>query len=97
MLSLIRLAIFFFIVYLVYRLAKWIIRSPELKRRDMREHQVSTTEGEDLVEDPYCHMYVPLSQAHKASIDGQDVYFCSEGCLEKYMSEHSTKKAQGAS
>jgi len=97
MLSLIRLAIFFFIVYLVYRLAKWIIRSPELKHRDMREHQVSTTEGEDLVEDPYCHMYVPLSQAHKASIDGQDVYFCSEGCLEKYMSEHSTKKAQGAS
>lgn len=62
----------------------------------MRGHEVSATEGEDLVEDPYCHTYVPQSQAHKASIDGQDVYFCSEKCLEKFMSEHATKKAQGA-
>ena len=48
------------------------------------------------MEDPYCHIYVPISQAHKATIDGQDLYFCSERCLEKYTSEHSTKKAQGA-
>jgi YHS domain-containing protein len=96
MLSLIRLAIFCFIIYLVYRLAKWRILSPGIKGRDMSGHQVSTAHGEDLVEYPYCHIYVPLSQAHKASIDGQDVFFCSQKCFEKYISEHSTKKAQGA-
>ncbi len=96
MLSLIRLVIFGFLIYLVYRLAKWIILSPGIKGRDMPEHQVAAAQGEDLAEDPYCHIYVPMSQAHKATIDGQDLYFCSEKCSDKYISEHSTKKAQGA-
>jgi YHS domain-containing protein len=96
MLSLIRLVIFGFLIYLVYRLAKWIILSPGIKGRDMPEHQVSAAQGEDLVEDPYCHIFVPMSQAYKASIDGQDVYFCSQKCFEKCISEQSTKKAQGA-
>jgi YHS domain-containing protein len=94
--SLIRLAIFGFIIYLVYRLARWIILSPGIKGRDVSGHQVPAAQGEELVEDPYCHIYVPMSQAYKESIDGQDIYFCSQKCLEKYISEHSTKKAQGA-
>jgi YHS domain-containing protein len=96
MLSLIRIVIFAFLIYLAYRLVKWIIMSPGIKGRDTFGHQVPAAQGEELVEDPYCHMYVPISQAHKAMIDGQDLYFCSERCLEKYTSEHSTKKAQGA-
>jgi YHS domain-containing protein len=96
MLSLIRLAIFGVLIYLVYRVAKWIILSPGIKGRDAPGHQVAAAPGEDLVEDPYCHIYVPMSQAYKTTIDGQDVYFCSQKCLEKYMSEQSTKKAQGA-
>ena len=96
MLSLIRLAILCFIIYLVYRLAKWIIMAPGIKGRDVSGHQVAAAPGEDLVEDPHCHIYVPMSQAHKETIDGQDLYFCSETCLEKYTSEHSKKKAQGA-
>jgi YHS domain-containing protein len=96
MLSLIRLVIFAFLIYLAYRVVKWIILSPGIKGRDMSGHQVPAAPGEDLVEDPFCHIYVPMSQAHKATIDGQDLYFCSEKCLDKYISEHSTKKAQGA-
>ncbi|MGZ6193044.1 MAG: hypothetical protein ACXWMH_09220 [Syntrophales bacterium] len=96
MLGLIRLVIFGFLIYLVYRLAKWIIMSPGIKGRNMAGHQVPAAQGEDLVEDPYCHIYVPMSQAHKAAVDGRDLYFCSEKCLEKYVSEHSSKKAQGA-
>ena len=96
MLSLIRLVIFGFLIYLVYRLAKWIILSPGIKGQDMPEHQVPAGQGEELVEDPHCHIYVPMSQAYKASIDGQDVFFCSQKCFEKYISEHSTEKAQGA-
>lgn len=96
MLGLIRLAILGFIIYLVYKLARWIIMSPGIKGREVPGHQVPAAQGEELVEDPYCHIYVPMSQAYKASIDGQDVFFCSQKCFEKYMSEQSTKKAQGA-
>lgn len=96
MLGLIRLVIFGFLIYLIYRLAKWMIMSPGIKGPNMAGYQVPAVQGEDLVEDPYCHIYVPMSQAHKATVEGRDLYFCSEKCLEKYVSEHSSKKAQGA-
>ena len=43
--------------------------------------------GEDLVEDPLCHTYVPLSHACQATIRGKTVYFCSRKCLEQYERE----------
>ena len=42
--------------------------------------------GEDLVEDPYCHTYIPLSNAVTASVHGKAVYFCSKKCREAFMS-----------
>ncbi|HUH65541.1 MAG TPA: hypothetical protein VLZ07_03825 [Syntrophales bacterium] len=96
MLSLIRFAILCFFIYLLYKLAKWIILSAGIKGPDETQHRVPVAKGEDLVEDPYCHTYVPVSQAFRASIDGHDVFFCSKECFEKYISEKSTKKAQGA-
>jgi YHS domain-containing protein len=42
------------------------------------------TVGEELVEDPECHAYVPVSQAVRLEIDGKKVYFCSQKCLEQY-------------
>ena len=96
MLSLIRFAILCFFIYLLYRLAKWIIVSAGIKGRDMSQRQVPVAGGEDLVEDPYCHTYVPMSQAYKASISGRDAHFCSKECFEKYISDRSTTKAQGA-
>ncbi len=45
--------------------------------------------GEDLVEDPYCHTYVPVSHACRSVIDGKTVYFCSQKCLETYKKERN--------
>ena len=42
------------------------------------------TGGEELVEDPQCHAYVPVSQALCDEIDGRKVHFCSRACLEQY-------------
>ena len=39
---------------------------------------------EELVQDPQCHAYVPVSQAFQTEIDGKSVYFCSQKCLEQY-------------
>ena len=40
--------------------------------------------SEELVEDPYCHAYVPVSQAFRTEINGKTLYFCSQKCLEQY-------------
>jgi YHS domain-containing protein len=40
--------------------------------------------GEELVEDPQCHAYVPISQAIRTEVDGKILFFCSQKCLEQY-------------
>jgi YHS domain-containing protein len=40
--------------------------------------------GEDLVEDPVCHTYVPISHALKMEVAGETRYFCSQKCLDAY-------------
>lgn len=41
-------------------------------------------EGEQMVQDPECGTYLPLSEALKAKVNGQPVYFCSRKCRSQY-------------
>ncbi len=50
--------------------------------------EIRTAAGEDLVEDPICHTYVPIGAASRTQIDGKTVYFCSPKCLEQYKIEN---------
>ena len=92
MFNLIRFLIICALVYFSYKLIKWIFFSPVITGHDLPEHKTTAVKSEDLVEDPYCHTYVPLSQAYKASIGGHTIYFCSQNCSEKYIIENPVKK-----
>lgn len=72
------------IIYLGYRLLKGLFLPAVRKSDDKFTRKTVPIEGEDLVEDPYCHTYVPLSDAYKAYVDGEAIYFCSKECCEKY-------------
>ncbi|WP_417392968.1 heavy metal translocating P-type ATPase [Gimesia sp.] len=39
--------------------------------------------------DPICHMEVDESTALQATVDGQDWYFCSQGCRDKFVARHA--------
>lgn len=82
----IRLIFALIVIYLIYRLAKRFFL-PSAKQRDKFPERPTAIGGEDLVEDPYCHTYVPISDAYKASLNGETVYFCSKECFEKYKAE----------
>ncbi|OPY09286.1 MAG: hypothetical protein A4E68_00603 [Syntrophaceae bacterium PtaB.Bin095] len=71
------------IFYLLYRMAKWLFHS-SVKTADPLPTQKMPEKTEDLVEDPCCHAYLPVSQAYKATLDGKTVCFCSRECYEKY-------------
>ena len=86
MLNLIRFIVIFFLIYLLYRLFKGLFLSAGPKITSPSKSEGIVKE-EDLVEDPYCHRYLPVSQSYKATIDGRDVFFCSEKCHEQYISE----------
>jgi YHS domain-containing protein len=79
-----RLIIGIIVVYVLYKLIKgWkAIQGPAKKNIPVA--------GEDLVEDPLCHAYVPISDACRISIQGKDLYFCSQKCLEEYREQKKT-------
>lgn len=80
-----RLVIGAIVIYLLLRLFR--------KGLSRMDGKVSSAEvktavaGEELVEDPFCHTYIPIGDACRTQIDGKTVYFCSLVCLEKYRSE----------
>jgi uncharacterized protein len=82
----IRFVVFIVLIYLLYKIFKTVKQiKPGSGENDQSES--SSPSGEDLVEDPVCHTYVPVSQACKKEINGKNYYFCSEQCSEKYSSK----------
>ena len=73
------------LIYLFYRL----VRTWKRVGGPIKAEPLAT--GEDLVEDPLCHTYVPMTHARRVEIDGKTVYFCSEKCLEQYKSEQKQR------
>jgi len=47
-------------------------------------------EPEVLVQDPVCGTFIPRQDALKAQKDGQDFFFCSEGCLKRFRRSGTT-------
>jgi YHS domain-containing protein len=74
-----RLVIGIIVVYLLFKLFKAWKALGGASKPDV------PAVGEDLVEDPLCHTYVPVSHAVQAAVDGKIVYFCSQKCLEQYQ------------
>ena len=78
----IRFLIFVLLIYILYQIMKGIRQLKQGRAGDDR----SRPAGEDLVEDPVCHTYIPVSQAYKIEISGRNHYFCSKECGDKYTS-----------
>lgn len=80
-----RLVIGIVVIYLLYKLIR--TGFPRIGGKPAPENIKNPVAGEELVEDPECHAYVPLSQALPMVIDGEKVYFCSKKCLEQYRKD----------
>lgn len=79
-----RLVIGGIVIYLLFKLVRaW--KSP-----DGEKGGKPPVPGEDLVEDPFCHTYVPVSHALKTVVEGKTLYFCSQPCLDAYNKREKT-------
>ena len=77
------------IFYLLYRIARWLFLSSARTSEPIPNRQKPAI-TEDLVEDPCCHAYLPLSHAYRASIDGKTCYFCSEACYMNFIQKQGS-------
>jgi YHS domain-containing protein len=60
------------------------------KRVSLRTGGRTPTEvTQDLVCDPVCHLYLPRSEALRRKVRGQELFFCSPGCLDKFLALRS--------
>jgi YHS domain-containing protein len=89
----IRVILLFIGIYLLYRVIKFI-RQAKPVSMDNRQFKPAPITGEDLVEDPVCHTYIPVSQAYKQEIAGKSCYFCSKECYEDYILQKSKERQQ---
>ena len=44
-----------------------------------------TLEGDEMVQDPNCKVYIPVSRSVVRRIGGEDLHFCSEDCAKNYI------------
>jgi YHS domain-containing protein len=91
---LLRFIVSIILIYLAYKVVRMIMQ-PKETRKNKSKFTVQPRKSENLVEDPVCHKYIPLSQAYIKEIAGQNHYFCSKECCEKYIAEKSKETHQG--
>jgi uncharacterized protein len=61
------------------------------KRRVSRETRGrrATTVTQEMVRDPVCQLYLPRVEAIRRRVRGQEHFFCSPGCLDKFLALRS--------
>jgi uncharacterized protein len=85
----IRVLIWVGIAYLLYRALKNIlgIGSGPASRRTFSG---APEQIDDLmIQDPYCEVYFPRKEGHHLRFKGEDLYFCSPECRDKYLKENT--------
>lgn len=71
------------VVYVLYR---WLRCGAAPLRRDRTEARPPAPGPvEEMVQDPVCGTWVPLSQALAMAAGKETVYFCSSECRDKYL------------
>ncbi|MGE4542880.1 MAG: YHS domain-containing protein [Pedobacter sp.] len=77
-----RLLWLFFLFLLCYYIVTAI--SGLFKGRAHQPPPEKSPEGEPMVRDPQCGIFVPRSLALKKAVKGKTYYFCSEECLKSF-------------
>ena len=68
-----------FLAYTVFQAIKQALLKPPAPPPE------KTSRGEEMVQDPECHTFVPVGDAVKAQHKGKTLYFCSDECRDKYL------------
>jgi len=74
------------IFYLVYKSAKsWMnkILSPNQTVSGGMNEEIDDV----MVKDPYCEVYFPQRKGYPYNFKGEQLYFCSKECKEKFIAD----------
>ena len=80
-----RLLIFIFLAFLLYRVVRRYLRLGVQKT----EQRADGGPVDEMVQDPSCMTYIPKRTAYRKVIAGREFFFCSRECAEKFEREKS--------
>jgi uncharacterized protein len=89
----IRLLILIAIGYFAYRVLRSLL-TPGSSRGRKVSSKPSGQIDDVMVKDPFCGTYFARNQGVYLKSGGEDLYFCSAECREKYLAEASKTKTQ---
>ena len=75
----IRLIIYVIIIYLVYRLGKSFLGPGKKVDRTPSGGVI-----DEMVQDPFCKTYIPKREAVRRVVRGQECFFCSQECADRF-------------
>ena len=58
---------------------------PKRRVRPDTGRQTPTAVAEEMVRDPVCQLYLPRAEAIRRTVQGREYFFCSPGCLDKFV------------
>nr|MBF0220842.1 YHS domain-containing protein [Desulfobulbaceae bacterium] len=77
--KIILLAVLFYFLFKLVTAGK---NKPSVNHHD---RDAKTPPDDILVEDPFCHTYIPQKEAEKLILKGKPYYFCSKKCLKSFQ------------
>jgi len=85
-----RLLIILGLAYLAYRALKfWMLQNVSAKRTVVGK---TTGEIDDvMIKDPFCQAYFPKRNGVHLKADGEDLYFCSKECRDRFIEVRNAK------
>ncbi len=83
-----RLMLFVLMGYLMYRVLR---RIKEIFTFPAQNQAPKVPQPDVLVRDPVCETFIPRQEALKLTQNGQEYFFCSEGCLKRFQRGGATK------
>jgi YHS domain-containing protein len=78
----IKLLLLILLGFVGYTMIQGLIRPKQ--HRDDKLPRNRSRDGEQMVEDPQCGTFLPISDAVAANIHGREHFFCSKKCLKEF-------------
>lgn len=82
----IKILMFILLGFVGYSLLQGLINPKPKSGTKMPRNR--SRDGEQMVEDPQCGTFLPISDSVSATINGKQHYFCSKKCLKTYKKAH---------
>ncbi|MDF1593351.1 MAG: hypothetical protein P1P89_17695 [Desulfobacterales bacterium] len=87
-----RLLIFLGLLYLLYRVVKSWMGSLNTSKTATTYDQTTPEIDDVMVKDPFCEVYFPKRNGIRITNEGQELFFCSTRCRDKFIEAHSEKR-----